>query len=231
MPSETCYITSRVVQNSYPPNDAQNTPEYILIRAPERIFKVWELWLCPWMSRLKNGIGLFWASSWLFWPHFVLPCIYIKIDRQTKLEVNRTQIYRLSLQKTPYTAISQFFQCLLGCALFSKFLGHNPLLVDLDELNWMVPEFSKLDIGKLLLAGVLCLVTWHSRDRSRDLVTTINSNCARLSAKIARMGCRSFEHSAPIYSYTTWSWFNYCPFKSNRMYMFTFEILIVILSW
>ena len=93
----------------------------------------------------------------------------------------------------------------------------------------MVPEFSKLDIGKLLLAGVLCLVTWHSRDRSRDLVTTINSNCARLSAKIARMGCRSFERSAPIYSYTTWSWFNYCPFKSNRMYMFTFEILIIIL--
>ena len=121
--------------------------------------------------------------------------------------------------------------CSLGCALFSKFLGHNPLLVDLDDLNWMVPEFSKLDIGKLLLAGVLCLVTWHSRDRSRDLVTTINSNCARLSAKIARMGCRSFEHSAPIYSYTTWSWFNYCPFKSNRMYMFTFEILIIILLW
>ena len=25
--------------------------------------------------------------------------------------------------------------CLIGCALFSKFLGHNPLLVDLDELN------------------------------------------------------------------------------------------------
>ena len=23
----------------------------------------------------------------------------------------------------------------LGCALFSKFLGHNPLLVELDELN------------------------------------------------------------------------------------------------
>ena len=48
----------------------------------------------------------------------------------------------------------------------------------------MVPEFSKLDIGKLLLAGVLCLVTSHSRDRSRDLVKTIKSNCARLSAKI-----------------------------------------------
>ena len=24
---------------------------------------------------------------------------------------------------------------LVGCALFSKFLGHNPLLVELDELN------------------------------------------------------------------------------------------------
>ena len=24
---------------------------------------------------------------------------------------------------------------IVGCALFSKFLGHNPLLVDLDELN------------------------------------------------------------------------------------------------
>ena len=66
----------------------------------------------------------------------------------------------------------------------------------------MVPEFSKLDNGKLLLAGVLCLVTWHSRDRSRDLVTTSNSNYARLSAKIAHMGCRSFEHLAPIYSFT-----------------------------
>ena len=117
------------------------------------------------------------------------------------------------------------------CPFFKIFFGHNPLLVDLDELNWMVPEFSKLDIGKLLLAGVLYLVTWHSRDRSRDLVTTINSNCGRLSAKIARMGCRSFEHSAPIYSYTTWSWFNYSPLKSNRMYMFTFEILIIILLW
>ena len=77
---------------------------------------------------------------------------------------------------------------------FFKFLRHNPLLVELDELNWMVPEFSKLNNGKLLLAGVLCLVTWHSRDSSRDLVTTSNRNCARLSAKIARIGCRSFEH-------------------------------------
>ena len=112
---------------------------------------------------------------------------------------------------------------------FFKILRHNPLLVELDELNWMVPEFSKLDNGKLLLAGVLCLVAWHSRDRSRDLVTTSNSNCARLSAKIARMGCRSFEHSAPIYSYTcaTWSWFKHCPFKS---YMFTFEILIIMIE-
>ena len=47
----------------------------------------------------------------------------------------------------------------VGCTLFSKFLGHNPLLVKLDELNRMVPDFFKLDNGKLLLVDVLCLVT------------------------------------------------------------------------
>ena len=46
----------------------------------------------------------------------------------------------------------------LGCALFSKFLRQNPLLIELGELNRMVPIFVKLDSGKLLLADVLCLV-------------------------------------------------------------------------
>ena len=43
---------------------------------------------------LKWQHGLFWAESWLFWPHFLryrlqicLLNIYLKIDRKTKLEV------------------------------------------------------------------------------------------------------------------------------------------------
>ena len=58
MPSGTWYIISREVQNSYPqypPNDAQNTPEDSLFRAPpERIFKVWELWKNPPSPKLKR---------------------------------------------------------------------------------------------------------------------------------------------------------------------------------
>ena len=52
------------------------------------------------------AVGLFWAEGWLFWPHFLryrlqffLPHIHIKIDSQTKLEVNRTLNYHFSLQK------------------------------------------------------------------------------------------------------------------------------------
>ena len=43
----------------------------------------------------------------------------------------------------------------LGCALFSKFLGLNAVLVELDELSSGVPSFLKSDHGKLL--------TWVSR--------------------------------------------------------------------
>ena len=63
----------------------------------------------------------------------------------------------------PYYDITRAYPGFLAgtveCAFFSKILRHNPLLVELDKLNRMVPEFSKLDKGKLLLAGVLCLVT------------------------------------------------------------------------
>ena len=39
MPSGTWYIISREIQNSYPPNDAQNTPEDFLFRAPRKDFQ------------------------------------------------------------------------------------------------------------------------------------------------------------------------------------------------
>ena len=51
---------------------------------------------------------------------------------------------------------------ILGCALFSKFLGLNAVLVELDELSSGVPSFLKSDHGKLLRIAILCLVTWVS---------------------------------------------------------------------
>ena len=51
----------------------------------------------------------------------------------------------------------------VGCALFSKFLGLNAVLVELDELSSGVPSFLKSDHGKLLRIAILCLVTWVSR--------------------------------------------------------------------
>ena len=55
------------------------------------------------------------------------------------------------------------FNNTLGCALFSKFLGLNAVLVKLDELSSGVPSFLKSDHGKLLRIAILCLVTWMSR--------------------------------------------------------------------
>ena len=49
----------------------------------------------------------------------------------------------------------------LGVPFLKKVWGHNPLLVELDELNQMVPEFLKLDNGKLLLAGVCRFMFGH----------------------------------------------------------------------
>ena len=51
----------------------------------------------------------------------------------------------------------------LGCALFSKFLRLNAVLVELDELSSGVPSFFKSEHGKLLRIAILCLVTWVSR--------------------------------------------------------------------
>ena len=52
---------------------------------------------------------------------------------------------------------------ILGCALFSKFLRLNAVLVELDELSSGVPSFFKSEHGKLLRIAILCLVTWVSR--------------------------------------------------------------------
>ena len=52
---------------------------------------------------------------------------------------------------------------MVGCALFSKFLGLNAVLVELDELSSGVPSFLKSDHGKLLRIAIHCLVTWVSR--------------------------------------------------------------------
>ena len=62
---------------------------------------------------------------------------------------------------------------LLGCALFSKFLGLNAVLVELDELSSGVPSFLKSDHGKLLRIAILCLVTWVSRG------TCVMVSCSR----------------------------------------------------
>ena len=56
----------------------------------------------------------------------------------------------------------------LGCALFSKFLGLNAVLVELDDLSSGVPSFVKSDHGKLLRIAILCLfshvgVSWYMR--------------------------------------------------------------------
>ena len=60
-------------------------------------------------------------------------------------------------------------------ALFSKFLGLNAVLVELDELSSGVPSFLKSDHGKLLRIAILCLVTWYMR---HGLVITTR-DCAR----------------------------------------------------
>ena len=74
------------------------------------------------------------------------------------------RINKLSLnaKKTKFMIFDNSDQ-LVGCALFSKFLGLNVLLVELDELSSGVPSFLKSDHGKLLRIAILCLVTWVSR--------------------------------------------------------------------
>ena len=73
------------------------------------------------------------------------------------------------------------YKLILGCALFSKFLGLNAALVELDELSSGVPSFLKSDHGKLLRIAILCLVTWVSRGTcvmDHGLVITTR-DCAR----------------------------------------------------
>ena len=88
--------------------------------------------------------------------------------------------------KLPYLLSSQaslasWFSNTVGCALFSKFLGLNAVLVELDELSLEVPSFLKSDHGKLLRIAILCLVTWVSRGtlymRHGLVITT--RDCAR----------------------------------------------------
>ena len=70
--------------------------------------------------------------------------------------------YFVQLTKTP-KKFARNARCTIGCALFSKFLGLNAVLVELDELSSGVPSFLKSDHGKLLRIAILCLVTWVSR--------------------------------------------------------------------
>ena len=44
--------------------------------------------------------------------------------------------------------------------IFSKILGHSRLLVELDELNRIVPEFLELGNGNLLLAALPTFYVW-----------------------------------------------------------------------
>ena len=69
-------------------------------------------------------------------------------------------MYTINLVIVMYPCISRSFT--VGCALFSKFLGLNAVLVELDELSSGVPSFLKSDHGKLLCIAILCLVTWVS---------------------------------------------------------------------
>ena len=43
----------------------------------------------------------------------------------------------------------------LGCALFSKYFGHNPVLIDHSELYKTMPSFSKLDNVYLCVFGIV----------------------------------------------------------------------------
>ena len=67
----------------------------------------------------------------------------------------------------------------LGCYLFSKFLGLNAVLVELDELSSGVPSFLKSDHGKLLRIAIFLFshvgVSWYMRHGL--LITT--RDCAR----------------------------------------------------
>ena len=48
---------------------------------------------------------------------------------------------------------------MLGCALLTKFFGHNSSLIDLDELITNISSFLKLDNAFLVRRGFLCFVT------------------------------------------------------------------------
>ena len=40
---------------------------------------------------------------------------------------------------------NRYIVSIIGCALFSKFFGHNPVLIDDSELSAMIPSFSRLN--------------------------------------------------------------------------------------
>ena len=96
-----------------------------------------------------------------------------RVRRASKgiLHINFFQLRPCSIfssSKMPYRSLVDdtleiFVRFTLGCALFSKFLGLNAVLVELDELRSGVPTFLKSDHGKLLRIAILCLVTWVSR--------------------------------------------------------------------
>ena len=85
------------------------------------------------------------------------------------------QIYS---SKTKFIPYEKAFAHNIGCALFSKFLGLNAVLVELDELSSGVPSFLKYDHGKLLRIAIFFShvgVSWYMR---HGLVITTR-DCAR----------------------------------------------------
>ena len=68
----------------------------------------------------------------------------------------RSQIFDhdLGFQKLVEKIRPKLFGCLIGCALFLKFFGHNSLLIDQSELSAMMPSFSKLNNVYLCLWAI-----------------------------------------------------------------------------
>ena len=85
------------------------------------------------------------------------------------------------------------------CALFSKFLGLNAVLVELDELSSGVPSFFKSDHGKLLRIAILCLVSWCMRHglviTTRDCIQDTLSSRAALGR--VRRASKGILHTRP----------------------------------
>ena len=80
------------------------------------------------------------------------PCLQRYVSRMTRTEFFVKLVSEIAVDQRTRTRDQTFdpncppVPVVLGCALFSKFLGLNAVLVELDELSSGVPSFLKSDL-------------------------------------------------------------------------------------